>query len=494
VVATRAEAVAHLRALSVDASPEVALASLDPAAVAFVQDELAVGGTLVGRGVGASPGVGTGRLVVDVDAALDAVDRGEAVVFAASSTSPADEPVLRLARAVITTSGGTASHAAVLARAFELPAVCGASALAVTEAGLVDVDGAVVVAAGDEVTVDGGHGQILVGGSGAVAVVDDDVVGVLGLLDAAAGVVLERHGVTVQANADTAEQAARAVALRAAAIGLCRTEHQLEGDGWRALGALLATPPGSPAEADLLAGLEPRWREATADLLAAAGGLPVTVRLLDAPVSEFVGAAPGAASGDASLGFGLRGVGQGLARPALVRAQARALAGAIEARTAVGATPDVRVLLPFVATVDEVVATLALVRADLPDVVVGVMVETPRAALVAGALAAHVDVFAIGSNDLTQLTFGRSRDDVAPGLADPFVTLDVDGVGRLVALAITAGRAAQPALLVSVCGEHASDPSSIAAYLAMGVTAFSVVPARLRATRLAAAHALLRSR
>lgn len=498
VAGTRAEAVIHLRSL-VDLAgddPERALRQLDLGALAFLggdatDEGTAASGSVVGTGTAASPGVGVGMLHVDAGAALEAIDRGEDVVFAAERTTPADEPVLRQARAVVTTAGGMASHAAVLARAHELPAVCGVHGVAVTEAGLVGRAG-VEVPIGATLTVDGTRGVVL---RAAVAVerMPDDVRAVVEALSAAAAVVVGRAGVAVLANADTAEQAVRGLAAGAGGIGLCRTEHQLDGAGWAQVGALLATEAGSAAEGAALVDLEVRWSDATAALFEAVGDRPLSVRLLDAPEDEFV--APSDQAAGATLG--VRGIGQAIARPALLGAQLRALSSAVGRRRATGGVTDLRILLPFVTSEDEVATVVPAVRAALPGIAVGAMIETPPAARVAGALASHVSFFAVGSNDLTQLALGRSRDVAPPGgdrAADPFARLDIDGVGRLVRRAIVEARAIRPGFPVSVCGEHASDPGSIAAYLAMGVTAFSVVPSLVPATRLAVAHALLTTR
>lgn len=480
---------------------------------------------VLASGTGVSPGVASGRLCCSPAVALRRAAAGEPVVLAAAMTTMADEPAMRVASAVVTTTGGPASHTAVLARAWGIPAVCALGSagrpLRVADAGLVDVGGAVVVAEGSVVTIDGASGVVVAGEL--PGPVDEGPGDRPGLLAWADDVCAGR--VVVLANADTAAEVARAVEAGAAGIGLCRTEHLLGGEGAGLVTAVMAAHSDA-AQAVAVAALASAHHAAVAGVLEAAGDRPVTIRLLDAPWHEFPAPADAgpADAGPQTTGpqttgpaaplnpmLGVRGVRAAIAVPGLYEAQCAAIAAAVADARAHGGAPRVRLLVPMVATVAEfaVVATaLREVWAAAMEgeaVEVGAMVETPRAALVAGDLVAHADFISVGTNDLTQLVFGFSRDDVAPlvgqyvaaGLvdADPFVTLDAEGVGALVAGAIGQVRAASATdgagpVEVGVCGEHAGDPASVAMLVAMGVGSLSCPLSRLGEARVAAARAL----
>jgi len=485
---------------------------------------------VLASGTGVSPGVAWGRLCCSPAVALRRAAAGEPVVLAATMTTMADEPAMRVASAVVTTTGGPASHTAVLARAWGIPAVCAVGSagrpLRVADVGLVDVMGAVVVAEGAVVTIDGASGVVLAGelsGSVNAGPVNAGPVNVVpggtepgdlpGLLAWADDVCAGR--VVVLANADTAAEVAGAVDAGAAGIGLCRTEHLLGGEGAGMVAAVMAAPSDA-AQAVAVAALASAHHAAVAGVLEAAGDRPVTIRLLDAPWHEFMGANDAGAQVTGSAAplnpmLGVRGVRAAIAVPGLYEAQCAAIAAAVADARAQGGAPQVRLLVPMVATVAEFAVVVAALRevwaAAMEDEVVeiGAMVETPRAALVAGDLATHADFISVGTNDLTQLVFGFSRDDtatlvgqyVAAGLvdADPFVTLDAKGVGALVAGAIGQVQAAAATggagpVEVGVCGEHAGDPASVAMLVAMGVDSLSCPVSRLGEARVAAARAV----
>jgi pyruvate,orthophosphate dikinase len=482
---------------------------------------VADGGRLIATGFAASPGVATGAAVFDSWRALDLADEGVAVILVRPETSPADEPALSVAEGVLTSRGGTSSHAAVVARGRGLPAVCGAEALSIGDGSMTAADGEVVWER-DLISIDGFTGEVRVGGLEVTrGDVPEELLVLLGWADE-----VRRGRIAVHANADTAEDAARARQLGADGIGLCRTEHQFLGERLPLLQRVILASDPTDESAALDALIEAQ-REDLVGVLRAMDRLPVTIRLLDAPLHEFLpdlrqlerdDAAGTLSEADAKLlgaarrwvernpMLGVRGVRLGLVKPALYRAQIRALVEATNACVAEGGDPRPRVLVPMVADPSEVVAVRSMVAAAVHDedveLPVGAMIETPRAALVAGALAHVVDFVSFGTNDLTQMTFGLSRDDVprllesylADGVlpADPFATLDVPGVGELLRHAVAQARAVRTDLEISVCGEHGADPASIGFFVEAGVDEVSCSPFRVPVARLAAAQAVLR--
>jgi pyruvate,orthophosphate dikinase len=466
--------------------------------------------TVLVRGIAASPGAATGRIYFTSEEAMDAADRGERVILACAETSPADEIAMRLSDGILTSRGGLASHAAIVARAWGIPAVCGADDIHFDERAM--RVGEVVVYEGELVSLDGGTGEVMLG---ALEVGDDRAPEALDqLLGWADEIRADR--LASRANADTADDAALARSLGAAGIGLCRTEHQFLGDKLALLQRYILASSATEEDA-VLAEMVDAQRADFVDVLEVMDGLPVAVRLLDPPRHEFL-PAPDDARADPALAaaarhwhernpmLGTRGVRLGILRPALYRAQVRALVAAVDARVAAGGTPVVELMIPFVVDAAE----LALVRRWLdPElaaagarITVGTMVETPRAALMAGDLAEHADFFSLGTNDLTQMVYGFSRDDVERRLlgayeshgliaVSPFETLDEAGVGALVARAVTDGRGRRHGLEIGVCGEHGGDPASIGFFLQVGVDYVSCSPLRVPVARLAAAHAVL---
>ncbi len=476
-------------------------------------------------GLAASPGAAVGRVSLSSDEARTRGAAGESVILVRPETSPDDLEGMVAAAGLLTARGGLVSHAAVVARGLGRPAVCGASDLDVdTRAGEIRV-GDVVVHAGDVLSIDGSTGRV--------------VVGAVALEAASAGPDLERllefadrvRRLHVWANADTADDARRALEAGAEGIGLCRTEHQFLGDRLPVVQRLiLADTDEARQEAlDELARLQRADFEA---LLEVMDGRTTVIRLLDPPLHEFLPdveelrlreATGTLGEGEQDLldaaerleehnpMLGTRGIRLGVLRPAIYETQVLAIVEASANLRARGLDPRPEVMFPLIATpgelawavrlVDAAVAACPGSAADVLRPTIATMIETPRAALCAAELAPMVDAFSFGTNDLTQLTFGLSRDDVqgsyvphavADGLldADPFEHLDAV-VERLVGLAVDEGRAANPSLVTGVCGEHGGDPASIAAAERVGLDHVSCSPSRVRVARLAAARATL---
>ena len=456
-------------------------------------------GPVAAHGVAASPGAASGRVCLSVDAVLDADDEGVPAVFVRPFTTPADEVAMSVAAAIITAKGGMASHAAVIARGWGIPAVVGVEALAVDEAAGVARLGDVELHDGDPVTVDGSAGTIMLGTAELAAVeIPDELFSLLGWADELRGGRL-----AVRANADDAQSARLAREFGATGIGLCRTEHMFLGE--RLPLVQRAITDGGRAALEALAEAQV---EDLVELLEAMDGLPVTVRLLDPPLHEFLPDHPDLAEENPMLG--VRGVRLGVLRPELYRAQAGAVAEAAALRVSAGGDPQVQIMVPLVvggpelahvrATVDNKLAAFKD-RLGGRNIPVGGMIETPRSALAAAEIAACADFLSVGTNDLTQMTFGFSRDDIEARImrpyidhgllaANPFETLDETGVGRLVAEAVAAARSASPGIEIGVCGEHGGDPASIAILAAAGVDYVSCSPHRVPVARLAAAQAV----
>ncbi|MFG3659418.1 pyruvate, phosphate dikinase [Streptomyces sp. NPDC047706] len=512
----------------------------------FPRFDTSATGPALARGVPASPGAAVGAAVFDSATAVRRAAAGEKVVLVRHETTPDDLPGMVAAQAVLTSHGGKTSHAAVVARGMGKVCVCGAGELRV-HAGtrcFTALDGT-VVEEGTVISVDGTAGAVY---PGAAPLVDSAVMRYLetgersgDLTEAVAGALQQADGVRrleVRANADTPEDAARARRFGAQGIGLCRTEHMFLGER-RTLVEELILARTDHQRRRALAALLPLQREDFTGILAAMDGLPVTVRLLDPPVHEFLpdrtGLAVRIATARARGGLpdphdvelleavsrmheenpmlGLRGVRLGLVVPGLVAMQVRALAEAVVERTRAGGTPLAEIMVPLIGCVEE----LRLEREEVEHVLAGVsaetgvpvrcpvgtMIELPRAALTAGRIAEQADFFSFGTNDLTQTTWGFSRDDVEAEFfsaylekgifpASPFERLDREGVGRLVELATAEGRAAHPGLKTGVCGEHGGDPDSIHFFDATGLDYVSCSPFRVPVARLEAGRAALR--
>ncbi|WP_416974026.1 pyruvate, phosphate dikinase [Streptomyces sp. 4F14] len=506
-------------------------------------DTSALGAPLA-HGLPASPGAATGAAVFDSAEAVRRAAAGEQVVLVREETTPDDLPGMIAAQAVLTGRGGRTSHAAVVARGMGTVCVCGAEEIAVNTGARCFTVGHTVVEEGTVISVDGSEGTVHLG---AVPLVDSPVLRYFeaggrgtGLVDAVARAMEQADSVRaleVRANADTPEDAARARRFGAQGVGLCRTEHMFLGER-RALVEAMILARDKAEQGEALDALLPLQREDFAGILAAMDGLPVTIRLLDPPLHEFlpdrtdlaVRVAAAEARGEVPDGhavdllgavnrmheenpmLGLRGVRLGLVVPGLVAMQVRAIAEAVVERVRAGGRPRAEIMVPLVGAVEELRIERAEVERVLAEVSeesgvpvhcpVGTMIELPRAALTAGRIAGEAEFFSFGTNDLTQTTWGFSRDDVEAAFfsayldkgiftASPFETLDHDGVGRLIRIAVEEGRAARPGLKIGVCGEHGGDPASVRFFHTAGLDYVSCSPFRVPVARLEAGRAAL---
>ena len=490
-------------------------------------------------GLGASPGAAVGRVYLTADDAQAAAERGEAVVLVRSETSPEDVHGMLAAEGILTARGGLVSHAAVVARGWGKPAVVGAEALRIgTDSFSV---GDTVVSEGDWISVDGTNGTVVLGkvevSQGETPPEFDTVLGW-------ADEIREGH-LGVRANADNGPDATNARTYGAEGIGLCRTEHMFLAEDRLPVvrRMILADTPAEEERA--LEALRVAQKADFYEILEAMDGLPVTIRLLDPPLHEFLPDTMELAIKEATTGLtaeeaklfqaakmwhefnpmlGTRGVRLGVIKPGLYAMQVRALMEAALDRVDAGGHPIVEIMIPLTVTreemalartwVESAVASTLKAGAEVKakkgtkpakgklEVLIGTMIETPRAALRAGEIAEEADFFSFGTNDLTQMTFGFSRDDVEgrmmsayleEGLLkrNPFEVVDPDGVGELVRLGTQRGRATRPNLKVGVCGEHGGDPESIATFAAAGLDYVSCSPFRVPIARLAAAQAVL---
>ncbi|MCZ4122750.1 pyruvate, phosphate dikinase [Streptomyces sp. H39-S7] len=502
-------------------------------------------GTPLAHGIPASPGAAVGAAVFTSAEAVRRAAAGEPVVLVRRETTPDDLPGMVAAQAVLTGRGGKTSHAAVVARGMGKTCVCGAEELTVDpEARHFTTRDGTVVAEGTVLSVDGTAGTVHLG---ALPLVDSAVMQYFesgeypaGPTEAVDRVIRHADSVRrleVRANADTPEDAARARRFGAQGIGLCRTEHMFLGERRPLVEAMILARTDSERES-ALAALLPLQRADFTGILAAMDGLPVTIRLLDPPLHEFlpdrtelavriarieaVGGTPDARdvrlleaverTHEENPMLGLRGVRLGLVVPGLVAMQVRAIGEAVAERRSAGGDPRAEIMVPLTATVEE----LRIVRDEVEQVLaavseetgadvncpIGTMIELPRAALTAGRIAEAAEFFSFGTNDLTQTTWGFSRDDVEAAFfstyldrgifpTSPFETLDRDGVGRLVRIAVAEGRAARPGLKVGVCGEHGGDPDSVHFFHEAGLDYVSCSPFRIPIARLEAGRAAL---
>ena len=542
-VITQAEAVGRIEPAQVD---QLLRATFDPAALKSAKR--------IVKGLNASPGAAVGRAVFDADTAVEWVGRGEKVILVRIETSPDDFHGMAVAEGIITARGGATSHAAVVARQIGKPCVAGSAALDVNYAGksaacsLTGID----FAEGDWLSLDGTTGDLYLGSLPTVQARFEDqpqLQKILGWADE-----IRRMGVWT--NADKPEEAAQARSYGAQGIGLCRTEHMFrEGERLEIVrGAILVASTATRAKAKAAAGdsLSADEQEAIATFDAAMAklevlqqgdfegifeamdGLPVVIRLIDPPLHEFLPnleeqlvkvtkAGDAATEEDRELlaaiksmheqnpMLGLRGCRLGLMIPDFVKVQTRAILNAQIARVRAGGKPIAKIMIPLVGHVNELAATRRLLEAEAKaveaaagldvDYKFGTMIEVPRGALTADEIATEADFFSFGTNDLTQMTFGFSRDDAEGGFllkyvedgilpANPFQTLD-DAIAGLMKIAVEKGRATKPDLELGICGEHGGDPASIAKCEAIGLDYVSCSPFRVPVARLAAAQAAM---
>ncbi len=481
--------------------------------------------TVLTTGLPASPGAASGRIVTSAEAAVEAADRGLDVILVRTETTPDDVLGMQSARGILTARGGLVSHAAVVARGWGIPAVVGAGDVTVVDGGIRIGDR--FHAEGAEISIDGRTGNVIEGAVVAsIRAAPPELETLLHWAD-----LIRAGRVGVRANADTAEDAAHSRHLGAEGIGLCRTEHMFLAEQRLRLVRRLILSDDPTQEREILRELDVVQQADFASIIAAMDGLPVTVRLLDPPLHEFlpdyerlvVAEATGALDDEsraelvavrrlreANPMIGTRGVRLGVVKPGVYQMQVRALARAVGEALAAGRDPKVEIMIPLVIGAEELAMARGWVMealddagvADFDAVSIGAMVETPRAALVAADLSAHADFFSFGTNDLTQLTFAFSRDDVevrllpaylAAGVLpfNPFEQLDQQGVGRLIEMTCADARAVKPGIKIGICGEQAGDPASVRFLVDAGVDYVSCSPYRVPIARLAVAQALL---
>jgi pyruvate,orthophosphate dikinase len=503
-VIDRAEAIRRIDPASLD---QLLHPTLDPTAERRV---------LV-RGLAASPGAASGALVLNSDDAEHLARGGDAVILARVETSPEDIHGMHAAKGVLTARGGMTSHAAVVARGMGRPCVSGAAELRIDYDAETLTVGDTVVKVGEVVTIDGSTGEVMLG---EVPTIQPQLGGDF---DDLMVWVDEVRVLRVRANAETPGDATTARAFGAEGIGLCRTEHMFFDDERIIAIREMIMSESEDERRAALAKILPMQRQDFVELFRIMEGLPVTVRLLDPPLHEFLPRSDGeiaemaAATGttadevrrrasqlhELNPMLGHRGCRLGLSYPEIYEMQARAI---FEAALEVGGvTPEV--MIPLAATRDELEILKARIDAVAEAIggelkyMVGTMVELPRACLRAGLLAESAEFFSFGTNDLTQTTFGISRDDSGRFLdryqelgifaQDPFVTIDVDGVGELIKIATERGRAARPDIKLGICGEHGGDPASVNFCHRIGLDYVSCSPFRVPVARLAAAQAAL---
>ncbi|MEU9758872.1 pyruvate, phosphate dikinase [Streptomyces sp. NPDC047985] len=505
---------------------------------------------LLGRGIAASPGAAVGKAVFDSYTAVKWSRSGEKVILIRRETNPDDLDGMIAAEGILTSRGGKTSHAAVVARGMGKTCVCGAEELEVDTKRRRMTVGGRVVEEGDVVSIDGSTGKVYLG---EVPVVPSPVVEYFeGRMHAGADdadeLVSAVHRIMayadrvrrlrVRANADNAEDALRARRFGAQGIGLCRTEHMFLGERRGLVEKLILADTDDERES-ALAELLPLQKADFIELFEAMDGLPVTVRLLDPPLHEFlpditelsVRVALAEARQDANENdlrllqavhklheqnpmLGLRGVRLGLVIPGLFAMQVRAIAEAAAERKNAKGDPRAEIMIPLVGTVqeleivreeaDHVIAEVEAVTGTQLKLTIGTMIELPRAALTAGQIAEAAQFFSFGTNDLTQTVWGFSRDDVEASFftaylekgifgVSPFETIDKDGVGSLVRSAVEAGRATRPDLKLGVCGEHGGDPESVHFFHEVGLDYVSCSPFRIPVARLEAGRAAAES-
>ena len=471
-------------------------------------------------GLGASPGAATGKIVLTAQEAAERGGAGDAVILVRKETDPDDVEGMMRAKGVLTALGGMTSHAAVVARGMGKPAVTGCSALKIdSHAGAFSVNGR-VFEAGDVITIEGTSGRVIAGEVPLVEPeIDEDFETILRWADRV-------RALGVRANADTPEDARRAREFGAEGIGLCRTEHMFMEEGRLRIVREMILSEDERALDAALEKLEPLQKEDFEKIFKAMDGLPVTVRLLDPPLHEFLpdskdlaakvaeAEAHGENAGElvrqlriaerleeVNPMLGLRGVRLGVLRPEVYRMQARAIAAAARTVAEEGYVPVVEIMVPLVGFPSELSMIKAYIEEEVGEtpVKIGTMIELPRACAVAGEIAEDADFFSFGTNDLTQMVCGMSRDDAEEKfLADylesgllrenPFQTLDRMGVGVFVSMACEGGREAKPSLKLGVCGEHGGDPKSIAFFHEVGLDYVSCSPFRVPIARLVAAQ------
>ncbi len=478
-------------------------------------------------GLPASPGAASGAVVLDAETAEHRAARGEAVVLVRVETSPEDIHGMHAAKGILTARGGMTSHAAVVARGMGRPCVSGASAVQIDLAARTLKIGERALKEGDTITLDGSTGQVM---AGEVPTIEPELVGDFAVL---MGWADSHRRMKVRTNAETPNDCRMARQFGAEGIGLCRTEHMFFDDARITAVRQMIMAENEAGRRAALAKLLPEQRGDFTAIFEVMRGLPVTIRLLDPPLHEFL---PHAEHDFAELadatGIGLdrlkrraeelqefnpmlghRGCRLGITFPEIYEMQVRAiLEAACDVAEAHGEAIVPEIMVPLVATrreleilkelIDRTAAAVFGEKGKVLEYVVGTMIELPRAALMAGEIAGCAEFFSFGTNDLTQTTLGLSRDDAGRFLPtyvekgifprDPFVSLDIDGVGQLVRIGAERGRAARSGLKLGICGEHGGDPASIGFCEEVGLDYVSASPYRVPIARLAAAQAALK--
>ena len=503
----------------------------------------------IAQGMNASPGAAVGKVVFDSYTAIKWSRSGEKVILVRRETNPDDLDGMIAAQGILTSRGGKTSHAAVVARGMGKTCVCGAEAIDVdTKARHFTLKDGSVHPEGTLISIDGTSGEVFLGEVPVVASpivryfegeldpagadADELVAAVDRLMRVADG----SRRMAVRANSDTEEDSARARRFGAQGVGLCRTEHMFLGDRRALVEALILADTDEEREREL-AELLPLQREDFKGIFEAMDGLPVTIRLLDPPLHEFlpnitelsVRVAVAESRGEPREGdlrmlqavhrlheqnpmLGLRGVRLGLVIPGLFEMQARAILEAAAERQRAGGVPRVEIMVPLVGAVqefeaikDDIIKVAREVRAETGqhlEFLIGTMIELPRAALTAGQIAESAEFFSFGTNDLTQTTWGFSRDDVEAAFfshylekgifgVSPFESLDREGVGELVKIGAERGREVRPQLKLGICGEHGGDPDSVHFFDEVGLDYVSCSPFRVPIARLEAGRANL---
>ena len=519
-------------------TPQHVIQLLHPQFDDDARDKAKKGGKRIAKGVNASPGAAVGMVAFDADLAEKWGKAKKAVIMVRPETKPDDVHGMLASKGILTSRGGATSHAAVVARQFGVPCVCGADALDIDLRARTMRVGDLVVSEGDMISIDGGTGEVYVG---EIKRVEPDFMRetyLRKLLEWAD----EYRKLGIYANADYPQDAKRAREYGAQGVGLCRTEHMFfQEERLPIVQAMILSEPNSEEELGHLAKLQQFQHDDFYGILKAMDGYPVIIRLLDPPLHEFMPDHEQLAMRAAGLRImndrpkelqrveelmtaveglrefnpmlGLRGVRLGIMRPAINRMQVRAIfeAACELVQEGVHVHPEIMVAVTshenevkFMREMIEEVALETMTRYNVKfEYKIGTMIELPRAAIIADRMAQYSEFFSFGTNDLTQTTFGISRDDaegkflleyVETGLLkeNPFQVLDADGVGYLVDLAVKKGRGARPNIEVGICGEHGGDPQSIAFCHKVGLNYVSCSPFRVPVARLAAAHAALK--
>jgi len=466
------------------------------------------------RGLNASPGAASGKIVLDADTAVERGKGGEAVILVRWETTPDDIHGLIQSKGVLTAHGGMTSHAAVVARGMGKPCVAGCEGLQIDVGAKQVTLGGHTLREGDVITIDGGTGRVIVGEVPLVPpLINEDFETVLGWAD-------ELRRLRVRANADNPEDAKKARAFGAQGIGLCRTEHMFFGDERLPVVQEMILASDERGRREALDRLLPFQQSDFEGIFEAMAGLPVTIRLLDPPLHEFLPPLEEAtdermrsrikALTESNPMLGTRGCRLGLQWPEIYEMQVRAIARAAQAvQQRSGDAPLVEIMHPLVGFAEELHRlrdlTDEVMAEEAPEIeyICGTMIELPRAALRADEIAEHADFFSFGTNDLTQTALGMSRDDaegkfltfyLEEGVIErnPFETLDEDGVGELMRIAVERGRGVKAAIKLGICGEHGGDPKSVEFCHGLGLDYVSCSPYRVPVARLAAAQAVLK--